>query len=330
MNKLYPLSFKPICKEKIWGGQKIKNLLHKDTQDLKNCGESWEISGVEGSISVVESGKLKGIDLNALIEQYKSELVGEKVYEANGNQFPLLIKFLDANEDLSIQVHPNDALALQRHQCLGKTEMWYVVHADQNATLITGFNAPTTKEIYLQKIKNNTLNQILNTENAQEGDVFFVPAGRIHTIGKGLLIAEIQQTSDITYRIDDFQRTDDAGNHRELHIDQSINALDYTHYPNTYKTQYNAPKNDAVNLVAAQYFKTNLIQTDTQLKRDYTDLDSFVILIVIEGNLQIHWDNAQTTSLQKGQTLLIPACIKHIEIVAEAGNEIKILETFVP
>src|SRR3972149_1007896 len=199
MSHLYPLKFKPIFKDKIWGGDKIKTLLNKDFSPLPNCGESWEISGVQDEISVVSNGFLIGNNLQELIEIYMGDLVGDQVYQKYGIEFPLLIKFIDAHDDLSIQVHPNDKLAMQRHNAYGKTEMWYIIDADRGAKLISGFNTEVTKDAYIKHLENNTLNLILNYEEVKAGDVFFMPAGRVHAIGKGILLTEIQQTSDITY-----------------------------------------------------------------------------------------------------------------------------------
>src|SRR5882757_2449180 len=248
MSTLYPLKFKTIYKDKIWGGQKIKTYLHKDFGSLPNCGETWEISGVKSDVSVVADGELAGESLADLLEKYQSELVGQKVYAHFGNIFPLLVKFIDANEDLSIQVHPNDELAKKRHNSFGKTEMWYVIEADPGSTLIAGFNKELTQQEYLDKFNSGHLMDILNKEDVKAGDVFFLPAGRVHTIGKGLLIAEIQQTSDITYRIYDFDRVDAQGNKRELHTEEALAALDYKVHPD-YKTIYPHQVNGAVNVV---------------------------------------------------------------------------------
>ena len=251
----YPLKFKTIYKDKIWGGNKIKKLLNKDYGDLPKCGETWELSAVPGDISVVSNGLWRGQDLKSLLVQHGAAIMGVKLYEKFGIDFPLLIKFIDANQDLSIQVHPDDALAKKRNQGSGKTEMWYVLQADAQASLITGFNQPMSQEVYLEKFESENLMEILNQEQVAKGDVFFLPAGRIHTIGKGLLIAEIQQTSDVTYRIHDFERTDEQGNKRDLHLEESLEAIDYTYQPN-YKTSYDEESNKRVPLVACPYFVT--------------------------------------------------------------------------
>src|SRR6201991_817096 len=276
MSSLYPLKFKTIYKDKIWGGQKINTHLHKDFGDLPNCGETWEISGVKSDVSVVANGALAGESLAELLVQYGADLVGEKVYAHFGNIFPLLIKFIDANEDLSIQVHPDDELAKKRHNSFGKTEMWYVIEVDPGSTLIAGFNQELTEQVYLDKLNSGHLTDILNKEDVAAGDVFFLPAGRVHTIGKGLLIAEIQQTSDITYRIYDFDRVDDKGNKRELHTEEALAAIDYNFYLD-YKTKYHPEKNKDVHLITCPYFTTNIMDFTESTSKDYSGLDSFVI-----------------------------------------------------
>lgn len=322
---LYPLVFKTIFKDKIWGGDKLKTLLGKDFSPLPNCGETWELSGVEGNISVVKDGPLAGQNLVSLLDSYKGLLVGEKVYKKFGNQFPLLIKFIDANDDLSIQVHPGDDLARERHNSFGKTEMWYIVQADEGARLNTGFNSQMDEKKYLEHLHDNTLEEILNFEEAKAGDVFFLPPGRVHYIGKGVFLAEIQQTSDITYRIYDFDRKDDKGQKRELHTAQALKAIDYEFYGD-YKTHYNPVENNPVQLVSCPYFTTNLLSLNKTIDRDYTPLDSFVIYVCLEGNLAIHYENA-SAQITKGDTLLIPASIKKVKL--EAQNPTKLLEVYV-
>lgn len=225
---LYPLKFNPILKDKIWGGSKLKTVLNKDFSPLPNAGESWEISGVEGDVSVVSNGFLEGNNLEELIEIYMGDLVGDHVYENFGIEFPLLIKFIDANDVLSIQVHPDDVLSKERHNAFGKTEMWYVIEADKGSELIVGFNQKVDKDTYIKKLEEGRLEEILNNEPVAKGSCFFIPAGRVHAIGKGILLAEIQQTSDVTYRIYDFNRTDDKGTPRELHTELAVDAIDYS------------------------------------------------------------------------------------------------------
>ena len=322
---LYPLTFKTIYKDKIWGGQKIKTILNKDHGGLLTCGEAWEISGVEENISRVAAGTLEGNSLTDLLDTFKGDLVGNKVFNKFGLEFPLLIKFIDANEDLSIQVHPNDELARKRHDCFGKTEMWYVMQADKGSSLISGFNQSLNKDIYLQKFNVGQLADILNKEEVQDHDVLFLPAGRVHTIGKGLLIAEIQQTSDITYRIYDFDRVDASGNKRELHVEEALDAIDYTHY-DTYKTPYENWTNQRVELVSCDYFVTNklvLNQTfDASLSKD-----SFRIYLCLEGETTVGTAGG-SMKMKKGDVALVPAVLEAVKI--EPKGAVTLLETYVP
>jgi mannose-6-phosphate isomerase len=322
---LYPLKFKTIFKDKIWGGQKIKTYLHKDFGSLPNCGETWEISGVKSDVSVVDGGALEGESLADLLEKYGEDLVGKKVYEHFGNTFPLLVKFIDANEDLSIQVHPDDELAKKRHNSFGKTEMWYIIQADAGSSLIAGFNQELTEQLYLDKFNSGHLTDILNREDAKAGDVFFLPAGRVHTIGKGLLIAEIQQTSDITYRIYDFDRVDDKGNKRELHVQEALAAIDYKHYPE-YKTNYQPEKNKTVKLVSCPYFTTNVLDFTESTGKDYSNLDSFVIHVCVEGAYTVKY-NGEAYPVKMGECILLPKTVNKITLETSTG--FKILESFI-
>jgi len=322
---LYPLKFKTIYKDKIWGGQKIRTYLHKDFGALPNCGETWEISGVKSDVSVVDCGELQGRSLDELLETYQDQLVGKKVYDHFGNIFPLLVKFIDANEDLSIQVHPDDKLGKERHNSFGKTEMWYVVEADPGATLIAGFNRELNEAVYLEKFNSGHLTDILNKEDVNAGDVFFLPAGRVHTIGKGLLIAEIQQTSDITYRIYDFDRVDDKGNKRELHVEEALAAIDYKHYPE-YKTSYQPEKNETVKLVSCPYFTTNVLDFTHSTTKDYSSLDSFVIHVCVEGAYTVKY-NGKDYPVKMGECILLPKTIDHVELTTTVG--FKILESYI-
>lgn len=326
MTTPYPFKFRPIMKEKIWGGQKLRTELNKEFSADENGGETWEISGVAGNISVVSDGPLTGTKLPDLIESYKGQLVGNKVYQKEKNDFPLLVKFIDANQDLSIQVHPNDDLAKARHQSLGKTEMWYIFQADPGSRLISGFNQPLNRSKYLDYFQQGKLMEILNQELVIPDDVFFVPAGRVHTIGKGILLAEIQQTSDITYRIYDFDRVDKHGNSRELHTEEALDALDFHHYPE-YKVQYDHSTNRAVSLVHCDYFDVNRLFYEIETTRSYHHLDSFVIYVCVDGKLRIHWDDQHITMV-KGEAVLVPANLKDLRLVPDPS--FKILESYIP
>ena len=326
MNNLYPLKFTPICKDKIWGGNKLHELLNKVFPELPNCGESWEISGVENDISVVSNGFLKGNNLEELIEVYMGDLVGEKVYEKFGTEFPLLVKFIDANDDLSIQVHPNDEMAMERHDSFGKTEMWYIVQADPGSRLISGFNRKINKQEYLEYLESGNVEQILNFEEVKEGDVFFMPAGRVHAIGKGIVVAEIQQTSDVTYRIYDFNRVDSHGNPRELHTDLALDAIEYR-FETNYRTEYQAVNNQSVNLVDCPYFTTNILPLTVTLERDFTNIDTFVIYTCLEGECILGWEE-ESMQVSKGDSILVPAQISNFVLSVNNGGSAKLLEVY--
>ena len=323
--QLYPLKFEPICLEKIWGGNRLKTLLGKK-YNTKNCGESWEISGVEGNISVVANGFLKGNDLSELIEIYMGDLVGDKIYEQFGIEFPLLIKFIDAQDDLSIQVHPNDELSKERHNAFGKTEMWYVVDVADGALINSGFNQPVDRKKYLEYLENGNLTDLLKYDEIKVGDVFFIPAGRVHAIGKGTMVAEIQQTSDVTYRIFDYNRKDDKGNLRELHTDLALDAIDFT-YLDDYKTKYTAELNKPTEIVSCRYFTTNILEFDKSIEKDYNNLDSFVIYITLEGNFAIETEEG-TEQMAKGETILIPASIEFLKLNPQ-NEKVKLLEVYI-
>lgn len=322
----YPFKFYPILKEKIWGGHKIQTELHKEISPLENCGETWEISGVQGNISVVSNGPLTGTPLPDLIDKYQGQLVGESVFENQGNEFPLLVKFIDANQDLSIQVHPDDELAQKRHRSLGKTEMWYIFQADPGSRLIAGFNRTLSREKYLEYFNSGRLMEVLNQETVAPDDVFFVPAGRVHTIGKGILLAEIQQTSDITYRIYDFDRVDKNGNSRELHTEEALDALDFKHYAE-YKTNYDHAADRVATIVKCPYFEVNRLYFTQETTRNYQHLDSFVIYVCVDGKLGLHWDGQHIT-MAKGEAVLVPANIKTLKLVPDPS--FKILESYIP
>lgn len=325
MNTLYPLKFNPILKDLIWGGSKLRTILNKKDASDK-CGESWEISDVEGNSSIVANGFLAGNTLGELVEIYMGDLVGDQVYERFNNEFPLLIKFIDANDKLSIQVHPDDEMAAEEHGGAGKTEMWYVMDAAPESELIVGFNKEIDKETYIKLLNENRLTEILNFEKVKPGDVFFLPAGRIHAICNGLLIAEIQQTSNYTYRIFDWNRTDAQGNPRELHTDLALKAMDFSVEKN-YRTEYQEKRNQSINLVDCPYFTTNFLSFDKNITRDYYNIDSFVIYICLEGKFKIAGEEFEEISIQKGESVLIPAVLKNIELSPAAPS--KIMEVYV-
>ncbi len=322
---LYPLKFTPILKERIWGGTRLKTVLGKKAK-MKHCGESWELSGVPGDVSVVANGFLQGNNLQELIEVYMGDLVGDRIYNRFGVEFPVLIKFIDALDDLSIQVHPNDQLAAERHGSYGKTEMWYVMEAGKDSSLIVGFNQKMDREKYMQALNDKRLKEIMNFEKVAPGDVFFIPAGRVHAIGKDILLAEIQQTSDITYRIYDWDRVDANGKPRELHTELALDAIDYSPQ-NEYKTRYQKPSQGTAELVKCPYFTTNIICVEQPLEKDYQNLDSFVIYICTSGVCTIRWGTTESIDICKGDTVLIPATLEGIRLIPSEPTEL--LEVYI-
>lgn len=325
MNRLYPLKFKPIIKDKIWGGTKLKTVLNKKTKTDK-AGESWEISGYPGDVSQVKNGFLAGNSLEELIEVYMGDLVGDSVFEKFGTLFPLLIKFIDANDVLSIQVHPDDELAREQFGSFGKTEMWYIIEAEPGSETIVGFNQAVTRESYVSHLTNKTILSILNAEKTAAGDVFFIPAGRVHAIGKGILLAEIQQTSDATLRIYDFDRVDDKGNPRELHTEKALEAIDFKAYPE-YKTNYSKVPDQPNMLATCQYFTTNYFNLARKIDREYHEIDSFVIYMCLKGKITIVYNSDEKEQLVTGDTVLIPAEIKKVQLIPE--GESKLLEIYI-
>ena len=299
------MTFKPILKSIIWGGSDIcpfKGI----TPVQDGIGESWELSHVDSNFSVVDNGALDGKNLDELIKTYGADLLGKKVMEQFGSTFPLLIKFIDARDDLSIQVHPDDELAKERHNSFGKTEMWYVIKAAKDAKLFSGFSAQINPEEYVKRVENNTITDVLKQYDVQPGDVFFLPAGRVHAIGAGCFIAEIQQTSNITYRIYDYDRKGADGKGRELHTELAKDAIDYSVLPD-YRTHYEAKKDEIVALADCKYFTTNLLDLDEPMTRDFAKLDSFVVYICMEGSAVIVDNNGNEVNVHQGQTVLLPA-----------------------
>ena len=297
--------FEALIKQMIWGS------------------ESWQISGVAGNETTVACGSDKGKSLNDLVRQQKAKLVGEDNYKRFGDEFPLLIKFIDAKQDLSIQVHPNDEIAHRHGKSRGKTEMWYALPCVSGAQLYCGLKKQITPEEYKQMVDNDTITDVLARYDVKEGDTFFIPAGRIHAIGGGCVVAEIQQTSDVTYRIYDYKRKDKDGNYRELHTEKAAESIDYTVLPN-YRTEYKPAKNEGVQIAECPYFTTAVYDLTEPMTLDYSELDSFVILIAVKGEGTIAADGEEM-EFKKGDTILLPATTGEVKI----QGEIKFLETFV-
>ncbi len=323
---LYPLKFKPVFKEKIWGGSRVKDRLGFDFSPLPNCGEVWAMSGVSDCQTVVSNGFLEGNPLNEILEIYMDELVGEKVFDRHSTEFPILVKFIDASQWLSVQVHPDDELAARRGLAGGKTEMWYVMDADPGAQLISGFNRPMAPADYLRYVRENRLKEILNFEPVDRGDVFYIPSGRIHALGPGILLAEIQQTSDTTYRIYDWDRLDDKGRSRELHTDLALEAIDFSPVE-SHRVHYRSRPGEPVTLVSSHWFTTRLLDIGRATERDYGDLDSFVIYVCTGGRCRVT-AAGHDVPLTAGEVMLIPAVLESVTLTPE--TDVRLLEICIP
>lgn len=320
---MQPIKFNPLLKSTIWGGDKIIPFKKLDSKQ-ENVGESWEISGVPDNETIVSDGPFKGRKLNDMVATLKDKLVGAANYKRFGDEFPLLIKFIDARQDLSIQVHPTDEIAKKQGKERGKTEMWYIMNSDEGAKLFSGLKTQITPEQYKEMVENDTICDALAQYTVKEGDCFFLPAGRIHAIGTGCFLAEIQQTSDVTYRIYDYGRKDKDGNCRQLHTREAAECINYNVEKN-YRTEYLPKKNEGVNLVNCPYFNTAVYDLDEPMTLDYSELDSFVILIGMKGEGRITDNEGNETSLKAGETILIPATTLSLKV----EGTIKFLETYV-
>ena len=320
---MQPIKFQPLLKQTLWGGDKIVTFKHIDSQ-LENVGESWEISGVKDNETIVKEGQLKGKSLNEVVAELKDRLVGKENYQRFGDEFPLLIKFIDARQDLSIQVHPNDEIAHKQGKPRGKTEMWYLMESEPGAKLYCGLKKQITPDQYKEMVDNDTICDALAQYEVKEGDCFFLPAGRIHAIGSGCFLAEIQQTSDVTYRIYDYKRKDKNGNYRELHTKLAAESINYQ-VENDYRTHYVGRLNKGVSLVQCPYFCTAVYDLNEPMTLDYSELDSFVILIGLKGEGKITDNEGNEVSIMAGDTLLIPATTETLRV----SGTIKFLETYI-
>jgi len=321
---LYPLKFEPILKERLWGGSALAKQYRKTNDTQTKFGESWEISDLDENISVVANGFLAENDLRELIETYMGELVGDSVFDQNGLGFPLLIKIIDAQEDLSVQVHPDDSLAQQRYEQNGKTEIWYVIHAEENTGIYAGFNKPTSKQDYIEAVKNKEIATLLQFYPAKKGDLFFIPAGTVHALGKGVRVAEIQQPSDITYRIFDWNRVDDNGLPRELHIAEALDAIHFNENEK-YKIEYEEKFNATSTLFRSEFFNINAIFFDKPLQKNYANINSFVVYLCVEGEVHLFGDDFHEV-LFAGGTALIPASIPTVNLVPNEKS--RLLEVY--
>ena len=320
---LYPLKFNPLFEERIWGGDQLRRKMDKKLPEGKLIGESWELSAVPGNVSVVANGKLAGNSLEELIEVYMGELVGDKIYNKFGLLFPLLIKLIDAQDALSIQVHPNDKLALERHNSYGKTEMWYVVDCGPDAALRVGFDGPVTREQYAEHVERGTLPELMAKARVHPGDTFFIPAGTVHTIEGSVLIAEIQQASDITYRIYDWDRVGPDGRKRELQTDLAADAIDFAS-GTSFDVTAAPERNRFVTLKKCPYFTTNLLLLDGRIERNHVGRDSFAVYMMLDGRMTLSWDKG-TETVDRGETVLLPACIEEIGLEGRG----KLLEIYI-
>ena len=320
---LTPLKFQPLFKYRIWGGNKLKTVLNKDYNG-DSIGESWEISDVPNDETIVADGSFKGYTLKQLIQEFKGEFLGESVYKQFGEAFPLLIKFIDAKTPLSIQVHPNNEYAKTHHNSFGKNEMWYIMQADEDANIIVGFEKEIDKTQFKQHLEDKTLLEVMHHENVKKGDAFYIPTGRIHAIGAGVMLAEIQQTSDVTYRVYDYDRVDKTtGKTRELHTEQATEVLDFN-VEERYKTDYQKETNTSNTLIHSPYFKTNFLPVKGELVKDYSNTDSFVIYMCVSGQAIIQYQQ-KDYNLNAGETILLPASIKEVMLKSE---DAQILEVY--
>jgi mannose-6-phosphate isomerase len=325
MSELYPLKFETILKEKVWGGNALVTRFNKKATGSQHIGESWELSAVADNQSVISNGFLAGNNIEELIEVYMGDITGDSIFEKFGNEFPLLIKFIEAREDLSIQVHPNNDLAKKRHSAYGKTEMWYILESEPGSKIYTGFKDGVTKEVYEEAIRNGKIEELLNVEITDAGDAFFTPAGRVHAIGAGIVLVEIQQTSDITYRIYDWNRKSSGKEKRVLHTDLALDAIDFKQ-SGTNKIRLEPIINKTINLVNCEFFNTNVLCFNNAIDKEYYFNDSFVVYICLEGEFLICWDG-NSEKMTKGETVLLPAMIKEVKL--KPLNEARLLEVYI-
>lgn len=322
--ELYPLKFVPILKDKVWGGAKLQSMFNK-ASNSNSVGESWELSGVSGNISKVANGPYAGLDLNQLLTRYPVEVLGNPVYSKYGHVFPLLFKFIDAKEDLSVQVHPDDKFAKAKHNSFGKTEMWYIMQADPGAQLIVDFKSPISKSTYLEHLEKKTIASLLNYCQVEQGESYFIPPGTIHAICGGVLLAEIQQTSDITYRVYDWDRPDKAGNYRELHNELAVETLNFN-APRDQQLKYSKTKNEPNDLCKSDFFETKYLDLNQTTERTFAHLDSFVVYMCVSGGCVIELNQNKVT-VNTGETVLIPAQASQVTIQTTTAE---LLEVCVP
>ena len=324
---LYPLLFEPNLHSVVWGGNQLRPYKGLEPSD-EPIGESWEVSAVPSSTSIISNGIYKGKDLISVINEQSEAILGKKVNEKYDGKLPLLVKFIDAKRDLSIQVHPNDEMAMREHGKMGKTEMWYVIKADEGAHLYAGFKEEITPQEYLQRIADESITEVLADHQVKTGDVFYLPAGRVHAICGGILLAEVQQSSDVTYRIYDYNRLGLDGKPRELHTELAAKALDY-HVEEEYRTAYSESPNKAIQIIDTPYFDVRVLEISKSFHRNMKKYDSFIITMCIEGDCKIHVrSTGEETLLKQGNSTLIPAAIADYDIIPQQGTT-RILDAFI-
>lgn len=330
---LYPLKFIPIFKSKVWGGNAIKEVLGLDFGKMPNCGEAWMLSGLEGEESVVANGFLEGNTLVDLVEVYMGDLVGEEVYRRFGLQFPLLFKWIDATADLSVQVHPDDELAMEREGGLGKDEMWFIRQAEMGARLVCGFKPGVNQMKYLKALKEGKIEDVLHQEEATRGDVFHIPAGTVHALRAGILLAEIQQSSDTTYRIYDWNRMGTDGKPRQLHVEQALKALDFGDGPQGRKPVLEAGKipyarvlNTSNPMLDTPHFRVNYLPLNQGVEKDFTGTDSFVAYLCSAGGGVLKADG-KAVEIKQGELVLVPACCNIVDLYPDTCG-MELLETY--
>lgn len=325
--KLYPFLFEPNLHSVVWGGSQLRPYKGLEPTD-EPIGESWEVSAVPSSTSIISNGEYKGKDLISLINEQPEAILGKKVNEKYSGKLPLLVKFIDAKRDLSIQVHPNDEMAMHEHGKMGKTEMWYVIKADKGAHLYAGFKEELTPQEYQQRIADGSITEVLADHQVKAGDVFYLPSGRIHAICGGVMLAEVQQSSDVTYRIYDYKRPGMDGKLRELHTELAAKALDY-HVEDNYRTEYKDVTNKALHIIGTPFFDVRVMEVSKPFHRDLKKYDSFIITMCIEGDcLILVRSTGEKILLKQGNSTLIPAAIADYDIIPQQGTT-RILDAFI-
>ena len=328
MIEISPLKFIPILKSVLWGGSRIAAFKGIPSED-SSIGETWEISGLEGYETNVAEGEFAGMSITNLLKRHGKSILGQRLYEKFGAKFPLLIKFIDAAQDLSIQVHPNDKIAAERHNCSGKTELWYMLESNENSIIYSGLKTPITLGEFRNHVENNTLPEVLACFSPHRGDTFYLPAGRVHSIGAGNLLLEIQQSSDITYRVYDYNRTDLNGKKRELHTELAIETIDYQVY-DEYCQHVEPAIDQEVEINRCEYFVATLAKIVSSYRIDVAQKDSFRIVVVTKGQGELADSNGNKMQLSQGDVILIPASTQWADLSSKNDSDFEVVTTYVP